>query len=263
MKPRVPIIGIGSDKDIEISCINIDKDRKLILKDEHGNVIEPSCITVGDSYFRSSKPPKILRQLNADPTDIRLDTKQLLRNQNATLVVDTGYQDFEGLRLCVSASIFISYEMKETRRMANFSPQANLVFCLLRDGENPERLGWWDIIERYTKSPFHTINDSYGLVVDSDLRDLSNINKRTAKVWNQNYLPANFQILYASADVGLESYINKAIRLCDKRAKRALTDILRVLRGASLGEMKRILERKGYFKLFYVNFTDDLQGEKS
>lgn len=253
-KPRVPIVGIGFDRDVEISYIHIDEGQKLIFKDEHGNLLEPSVVTVGDAYLRRSKP-KVLRELPAEPTDIKLDVKRLLRSHDATLVVDTNYHDFGDFRLCVSASILILYEIEESRRMANFSPQSSLVFSAPCT-ENPERFGWWDIIERFMKSPFCESSKSYGLVVDSDLRDLSGINSRQTAVWEQNYLPAGFQILYASADVRRKNYINQAISLCDKRAGKALSQILP---GFDRAKMRERLNQAEHFRLCYVKSKDEVQ----
>ena len=252
-KPRAPIIAVGFDKDVEISCINIDVNRRLVFKDSLGNVLEPSSVTVGDAYLRPSKP-KVLRQLQSEPSDIRLDTKRLLRNHDATSVIDTNYRDFGDFRLCVSASTLILYEVLDTRRMANCYLQANLVFCT-SSTENPERFGWWDIIERFVGSPYYESNKRYGLVVDSDLSDLSGINMGTAPVWRGNYLPNGFQVLYASADCGHESYINQEIRWCDKRSKSILSQIIPLV---NLVELKKRLWQTDYLKLAYLRARDEL-----
>src|SRR3990170_2726588 len=87
-KPRVPIVDIGFNRDVAISYIEIDDKQRLVVKDEHGNLLEPSVVTVGDAYFRHAKP-KVLRQLPTEPTDIKLDVKHLLKSHDATLAVDT------------------------------------------------------------------------------------------------------------------------------------------------------------------------------
>lgn len=255
-KPRAPIVTIGFDKDVEISFINVDENRRLVFKDSLGNVLEPSSVTVGDAYLRPSKP-KVLRQLQSELSDIRLNTKWLLRNQDATSVIDTNYHDFGDFRLCVSASTLIFYNVRDTRRMANCYVQASLVFCT-SSTENPERFGWWDIIERFIRSPYYESNKCYGLVVDSDLSDLSRINMGTASVWRENYLPNGFQVLYASADCGQESYINQEIRLYDKRSKRILSQIISAI---NLVEIKKRLRQIAYLKLAYVNIRDELKKE--
>jgi hypothetical protein len=253
-KLRVPIVTIGFDKDVEISSINVDKNRQLVFKDSLGNLLEPSSVTVGDAYLRPSKP-KVLRQLQSESSNIRLNTKWLLGNQDATSVIDTNYRDLGDFRLCVSASTLILYDVRDMKRMANCYLQSSLVFCT-SSTENPERFGWWDIIERFIRSPYYEINKSYGIVVDSDLADLSRINMRTVPVWRENYLPNGFQILYASADCGQESYINKEIRRCDKRSKRILSQIISAI---NLVDIRRNLQQIDYLKLCYVNIRDEFK----
>lgn len=183
----------------------------------------PTSATVGEAYIRKSKP-KILRQIQSDPTNIILDTTLLLKNHDVTLVVDTNYQVHEDFYVCVSSSTVIIYEIEEGRRIGYSYPQDDFLFSTTQK-ENPERFGWWDIIARFTNSPLYNDKNNCGLVVDSDLKELTKINSREATIWGEHYLPIGFQILYASADSGRESYINKEIKLCDSRAKKTLSQV--------------------------------------
>jgi uncharacterized protein (UPF0303 family) len=225
-KPRVPLVSIGFDRDVAISHIEFGGDQRLIFKDERGNVLEPEVVTVGHAYWRRRKL-KVVRQLPTEPNNIVLDVKRWLRDQEATLAVDTSYKDLGGCRLCVSAFILIRYEMHGQKRMAEFSPQSSVVF-VAPDAGNPERFGWWDILQRFSESPYYDPHKSYGLIVDSDLNDLSTINSRDAALWGRRYLPEGFHLVYASSDTGQESYINQAITMCDRLAKSTLAHVLEV-----------------------------------
>jgi hypothetical protein len=245
-KRRVPIVGIGAKHPVEISFIEVEGG-KLVFKDETGKIIEFSTVTVGDAYIRTKKP-KVLRQLAADPSDITLNTKELLKQQDVTLVVDTNCHDFGDFRLCVSSSILIMYETKDGRRLANLHRQADFVFCTNCD-ENPERFAWWDLLSRFTSGPMYDASKNFGLTVDSDLRDLPDINSGRTPVWDQNFLPPGFQILYASADVGAESYINQAMRQCHKRAEKTLSNLISI---AVLEKIRASLKPNMYFPIHYL-----------
>jgi hypothetical protein len=250
-KARVPIVGIGFDRDVAISNIGVNDGRGLVFKDEEGNILVPSMAIVGDAYLRRTKP-KVLRQLSVEPTNILLNIRYLLRSHDATLAVDTSYHDLGGCCLCVSASILILYEIIEARRMADFHPQSSPVF-VAPNRENPERFGWWDIIQRFSESPYHNPDKSYGLVVDSDLRDLPAINNRDVPIWDQHYLPSSFQLLYASADVGSENYINQAIGICDKLAK---TTLHQVLAAFDQDKLRKECDIEECYRMCYLGIVD-------
>lgn len=247
-KRRFPIVDLAFDRDVAIAFIHVDDQNRLTFKDEEGHLLQPSVASIGEGYLRPRKP-KVLRQAQANPTEIRLDVQHVLRNHEATLAVDTTYYEIGGCRLCVSASILISYQTAESRRFADFSPQASLVFVAPGIG-NPERFGWWDIIQRFSESTQYSSDKVFGLVVDSDLNEIAAINDRKAPVWEQQYLPAGFQIVYASADSGGESYINQAIKMCDKLAARTLSEVLAV---ANKEKIRDELGKVGYHRICYVN----------
>jgi len=251
-KPRLPIVGLDFGRDVEISYINIEN-KQIISKDEQGILLEPTFVSVGDAYLRKSRP-KVLRQLQAEPTSIKLDTKQLLRSQDATIIVDTNYRNCGDFRICICSSTIVTYQMESGRRIAYCYPQANLLFyapCT----ENPERFGWCDILKRFTDSALYDDKKIYGLVVDSDLGELSSINKRETSVWHQYYLPDGFQLIYASADAGRESYINQVMKKCDKRAGKVLSQVLPNIK---VVETRKALGENECLPLCYLRFKDEI-----
>jgi hypothetical protein len=245
-KQRTPIVGLNFGKSVEISYIDFEG-KRLVFKDEQGEILEPVNVTVGDAYHRKFKP-KIVRQLQVDPTNIILDTKHLLQNYEIILFVDTNYHKLRDFYLCVSSSILVKYEIEDGRRIGYGYPQSDFLFCASYS-EKPERFGWWDIIKRFIDSSFYNENGNYGLVVDSDLKDLPKINSRQAPVWEQYLLPAGLQILYASADTGKESYLNQEIKLCDKQAKKVLPIITPLF---DADKLSSILKDKLYSPICYL-----------
>lgn len=62
------------------------------------------------------------------------------------------------------------------------------------------------------------------MIVDCDLENIEMYNARKLKIRNDKFLPENFTLLYASADIS-DSIFNKMIRFCDKEATRLLDKI--------------------------------------
>jgi len=87
--------------------------------------------------------------------------------------------------------------------------------------ERPEAFAWCEIIERMRRNPRRLLHWNICLIVDSDLELLEKINSRDEPVWRDYYLPPNFSLVYASADVGVSTDpLNKMMSYCDKDATR-------------------------------------------
>ena len=81
--------------------------------------------------------------------------------------------------------------------------------------------GWLYFIDKFAEA--HTDPSKYrvGLVVDSELAKLEAFNERIEPLLGNRFLPANFELIYASADAGAEEFfINQLMRVCDRRAWR-------------------------------------------
>lgn len=85
---------------------------------------------------------------------------------------------------------------------------------------NPEVHCWMIGIEEGVKKHYKKYSDSLriGLVVDSELARHSEYNQRTIPICAGYFLPANFTLLYASADTGSDLPLNKLLMYCDKEA---------------------------------------------
>jgi hypothetical protein len=222
-KKRIPLIGLGfnvSDKNlIEISYINIE-DNKLILKDKNNDIIKPNFITIAETYERK-KGHKIINQATDYSKENNLNINKILKSYTSILVVDTNYKTYGSKYLCVSSSSIATWA--DNRHLSVF-PQSNLAFLLTNKEINPELYGWIDIIERFKLSSLYNIDDKFALVVDSELGDLLDYSKGKKAILNNYYIPNNFDLVYASSDVG-KSAINKIMSNCDKSSKKILSQL--------------------------------------
>lgn len=67
-----------------------------------------------------------------------------------------------------------------------------------------------------------------GIIVDSELGKIKNINFRRAPLIDDFYLPPNFELIFASDNSGKEEYFsNKLIAACEANSKRMLEEIER------------------------------------
>lgn len=90
---------------------------------------------------------------------------------------------------------------------------------------NPEVSGWHSLISKIQAS--HPNNNSrIGIIVDSELGKLKDINFRRIPLFENFFLPVNFELIFASDKSGKEEYLpNKLIAACDSNSKRMLKEI--------------------------------------
>lgn len=82
-----------------------------------------------------------------------------------------------------------------------------------------EQAVWNGVITEIEKMGME--NRKIGLVVDCDLENIEAYNRRELKIRNYRFLPHNFTLLYATADVN-DNILNKMVLFCDKEASKIL-----------------------------------------
>lgn len=248
-KKRIPAIGLAFDNNstapIEISWINIENN-KLILKDSNGKVIETDYITISDTYERK-KGHKVVRQAIDRSGSNNLNINALIKKYDYLIVVDTNYKKFDNFSFCVSGSAIVRWKDPERKILETFD-QSSLAF-LSPLNSKPEMFGWWDIIERFIASDLYNKNHLCALVVDSELGDISDFSLRKKTIYNNKHIPENFEMIYASSDVGKsDGALNKMMSACDTRSKKVLSDLL-----AADFNFQHSLEN--FLKLSYYNLN--------
>lgn len=92
---------------------------------------------------------------------------------------------------------------------------------------NPEVSAWHVLISRiqeFNPKLFGRI----GIIVDSELGKIKDINFRRSPILDNFYLPPNFELIFASDKSGKEEYFsNKLLALCEANSKRMLGEIER------------------------------------
>jgi hypothetical protein len=110
--------------------------------------------------------------------------------------------------------------------------------------ENAEKTNWIRFIKDIQLKPTYSSKHYFGIIVDSDLGHLSEINKREVPILDNFYLPQNIQLIYASADKKNDTFLNEAISFCDKIAKQVLDALLNM----NLSEGLKVVKVANCFK---------------
>lgn len=199
----------------------------LELRNSKGEIFDKHLISIGETYSREGKQPKVLRMIKSS-TDGVISFLPETVAYDRYLAIDTSYKTFENYLLCATSCLSIEQNisgpmMKDEQCSILVWPR--LIFSA-KLGTKPERYGWMKVINSLLKSSLYNADRSYGVIVDSDLDDLQKINSRENSIIADFYVPKNISLIYASADTGMDNMFNKLIQQADQVAKKSLNDCL-------------------------------------
>lgn len=208
----------------EVSSIGIVYDPEtdsLQFRDEMIN-------TYSEVSYQRQKNEKVLSRIPQENVELHQNQdKALEKNFDFLCAIDTNTTVIQKKRVSVVSvvvmeSIFVSVR-DEIRRAWQF----NFPFCFefVEIREKPENLGWVVAIQEMTKCGMLKEKKAIGLIVDSDLGNLSDYNSRKKPVFANFFLPKNVKLIYASADSGKENPVNQMISTADSVASQALSKI--------------------------------------
>jgi hypothetical protein len=85
-----------------------------------------------------------------------------------------------------------------------------------------ENAGWSFALSHLESLDYIRRDERVGIVVDSDLGNLTAYNERRERYDSFNLLPLNWRFIYGSSDIGAETLVNLSIKTADNAAKQCL-----------------------------------------
>lgn len=178
-----------------------------------------------DVSFDRTKGPKTLNKTPLDPNKLILNPNHALEKFDRIFAIDTNTKTINDESISVSCVVLCKLSRdRKNSLIAEFLP----VHCLeFRNTQGiTENTAWRKAIQLITANPSYNANMKFGIIVDSDLGNISSYNNRSKPFYPGLYLPKNIELIYASADTGKEYLANKLISLCDKEATKLLEEIM-------------------------------------
>lgn len=151
---------------------------------------------------------------------------QLKKQFDYLIAVDTNTigkpERTQGCRVSVCASSAIVQALDALPAEVQSQPVA--AYLILDPGPtvNPEPLGWHLNISRLTTIPALS-SKRVGIIVDSELGLLPDINARKIPYYGEHMLPGNMTLIYASSDKP-EIFVNQMLKHCDAMAERGIAE---------------------------------------
>lgn len=170
------------------------------------------------SYERTLEKEKVISLIKAGGSKVSFDSwPELQSSFDYLIAVDTNTRMVAGRRLSVTVAYHSPKLLKLMTNEVPFNPLCGYVMLDINSGINPECFGWHLILKNHTKKlGFEKLR--LGLIVDSELGQISAMNKRQVPYYRDFLLPNYTTILYAS-DAAADSLPNMMIRYCDKAAE--------------------------------------------
>jgi hypothetical protein len=224
-KKRIPIISPHFGKHVEIAGLDL-KNGIFKFYNSSGENIIPASVTIGNGYTGESGKTKILNQIRTNNDQINLNPNANFDNFDWLFAIDTNTREYNDFIISISCSTFFKIKLEEPELVKDTVKQKwaakvtmQAAFIFRNPTVNPEVVGWQELINRIRKSPEFRDTLKVGIIVDSELGALSQYNRQEQPIIGDHFLPDNFELIYASSDVGREYPHNKLIKICDSTAK--------------------------------------------
>lgn len=217
LQTRTPLISPHFPENTTIGGLDLT-DGIFSFLSPTGEKIIPTQVEIGEAYNRETGKIKVINRVQVDSTRIDLNSNNTLAAFDWLFAIDTNTRGHNGSRISISSSVLAFLEIREPTSTPNWTakvvPQEAVIF---RNAKvNPEVIAWQELINRILGSPHFKSSMKIGVIVDSELGRISSINSRKMPLLGGHNLPENFQLIYASADVGADYPQNKLLRICDR-----------------------------------------------
>jgi hypothetical protein len=220
--PRITSITTDMGKPMVVNGVRMSADGTVELLNK-GLPLIPEKAYHNINYNRK-KSPKILNKISLDPNQLLIGPHLALKKFDLIFAIDTNTKVVNGEVISISCIVLCKLTYgKKNAIIAEYAPVHCLEFRNIR--QDAENIAWMKSIQLIIANPSYNPKLKIGLIVDSDLGNISAYNNRSVPIYADFYLPQNIELIYASADVGKEFVVNKLISLCDKEAKMLLEDI--------------------------------------
>lgn len=177
------------------------------------------------SYIRETGKPKVVASIPSDGKSA-FAAKDALLSYDWVVAADTNSKSLFGKRCGVCVSYFTPTSPAQCDKKVGvpFRVLAAYLIVDIREGVNPERIGWHLTLSRHLGALIPQ-SQRIALVVDSELGLHRDINARTIGYYRDVILPPQVSISYSSSDTDNETLGGQMIRLCDKMSAICFAEI--------------------------------------
>jgi hypothetical protein len=209
-------VNVGEDQTLTVSYYPQTDEIEIVDAQKGSTRIERN-------YERNSGKPKVVSSIPSDGKT-SFTAKRALFAYDWVIAVDTNTRMLLGKRCGVCVSYFTPKPPAKCDSEVPFICLAAYLIVGIREGINPEQIGWHLIITRHVNSS-RTPDQRLAMVVDSELGSHREINDRKKGYYMNNVLPAQISMVYASSDADNETLGGMMIGMCDRMATKVFDQL--------------------------------------
>jgi len=182
----------------------------FFLNDER----KPTSTAISTLSYEGENRKKILSQIPSEGSGTKAYVDANLPQYDNIVAIDTNYKSIGKEQVCVVAAVAASPSMHPGK------VRLRVTKCLAIEFWNPitlpERIGWRLAMGAIMDTEEYVNGESFGVIVDSELGNISSFNKRESEILHQFNLPDRMTMIYGSSDKKTDSAINGLMHLTDK-----------------------------------------------
>jgi hypothetical protein len=204
-----------------ITSISFDNISGQIKLFNNQNELTPSSIYQQTFYNRDSGKEKILNQIKLDEAKFN---NELIHLQKFDLIyaVDTNTKHIKGDNISACTIIRAEFDQNIINAITCNFQIIDTLYASNVQIFTEEKQALIEVIRKISSDLNYQNNLKIALITDHDLGNLNKYNTQELALFGDFFLPSNFELLYASADVGKENILNILISECDKESSRFL-----------------------------------------
>lgn len=201
-------------------------DSPIIMKPEILNPTETQVVT----YYEKKRKRKNLNACFFGPGHAVIDIHRAMADCEVIIAVDTNYQiNAPGItgKIAATTAIEAYFSIITDEACHVESGPMRQKITIDPPGNNPEIYGIGIMMFHFFEENPELRDKPIGIVTDTDLDLIKNINQRAIPFFDTMLLPENTTLFYATADSGSTEFMpNKLIRMCDNASNEFLKKYL-------------------------------------
>lgn len=177
------------------------------------------------NYDRSKKP-KVVSRIPQNDARLTFDAHAALKkNFDFICAVDTNTKAINGKKVSVVGIVTVKPVSLPGPKGIQTFWQFDVPCCIEYIELKPpvENFGWMSALDLLFRRGYTNKTKKIGMIVDSDLGRINDFNQRNTPVYGPVLLPENVQLIYASADTGMDLLVNKSLSVADSVASQVIT----------------------------------------
>ncbi len=200
--------------------------RPASILDLPDSLLSPSEVEVL-TFYEGKEKRRIINAFYFEDASPPATVHRLLERYNHLFAIDTNTVKFNDIGTISFTTVYKGLLKDLGGAYGQSSGETVFQDYRLNVPDNPEVSAWRVLISRIQESNPKLLG-RIGIIVDSELGKLKDINFRRAPLIDDFYLPPNFELIFASDKSGKEEYFsNKLIAACEANSKRMLEEIQR------------------------------------